>query len=283
MCQAPGGTSPDSLRVLAILKFWLRATAFVNLREKCPKWQNWATLSCDMHLCSGLLWIDFKSGFQRNCMHLKLWQNTVISPWVCLANQQPSPSFLMIFPPNQHSTGQLLADLCKMLEPIPASLPSQVLTLIITAGRRGCQMPANTSKKSSGELCGPGDYRQSSDHYHHHYHHQTHPWSNLLLEVKYSYWSVKLLHMQIFSLWSPAMEKNDKIAKIPEWYPWLSLMSWMRDNRILTVNQQEAISSDLLVRGQPFPSKNLVNATRLGHSWLTQPANWEKILTHFSP
>lgn len=37
----------------AILKFWLRATAFVNLRQKCPKWQNWATLSCDMHLDSG--------------------------------------------------------------------------------------------------------------------------------------------------------------------------------------------------------------------------------------
>ena len=117
---------------------------------------------------------------------------------------------------------------------------------------------------------GPGITGSPSDHYHHHYHHQTHPRSNLLLEVKYSYWSVKLLHMQIFSLWSPAMEKIDKIADIPEWYPRLSLMSWMRDNRILTVNQQEAISSDLLVRGQPFPSKNLVNATRLGHSWLTQ-------------
>ena len=42
-------------------------------------------------------------------------------------------------------------------------------------------------------------------------------------------------------------------------------MSWMGDNRILTVNQPEPISSDLLVRGQPLPSKNLVNAARLGH------------------
>ena len=161
-----------------------------------------------------------------------------------------------------------------MLQPISALLQSQVLTRarVIAAGGRGCQVPANTSKKFSGELCGTGDYRQSQ-------------WS-LSSSLSSSDPSpvkhfiggeIFILKCEIIAhadflpliLSSASNEKMDKIAKIPEWYPRLSLMSWMRDNRILTVNQQEPISSDLLVRGQPFPSKNLVNATRLGHSWLT--------------
>ena len=260
----------------AILKFWLRATAFVNLRQKCPKWQNWATLSCDMHLGSGLLRIDFKSGFQKNCMHLKLWQNTVISPWACRANQQPSPNFLMIFPHNQHSTGQnpsryLLAVLCKMLQPISAAESSVNMGPGNGSGRAWVPDACQHFQEVQRWTVRDEDYRQSQ-------------WSLSSSLSSSDPSPVKpfiggeifilkreiIAHADFLSLIpSASNEKMEKIAKISEWYPRLSLMSWMRDNRILTVNQQEPISSDLLVRGQPFPSKNLVNATRLGHSWLT--------------